>query len=108
MSNPNYNDIDFLILNGAVEVAGVDESGEFLYSFTEKMLDMLPELREQLEKTYVAEIDTLHQLGYLNMDTSIPNPKVSLTNMAFNDKMVAELPPRLQTVLMTVKFLLSS
>lgn len=104
----NYNQIDFLILNGALEVIGLDEQGEFLYSFTDKALDLIPELKEELSKTYVQEINTLWELGFLNMDISTHNPIVTLTNMAYNDKIVSELPPRLQTVLLTVKYILTS
>jgi hypothetical protein len=104
----NYNQIDFLILNGALEVIGLDEQGEFLYSFTDKVLNLIPELKEELSKTYVQEINTLWELGFLNMDISKHNPNVTLTNMAYNDKIVSELPPRLQTVLLTVKYILTS
>ena len=108
MNNENYNEIDFLILNGAIEVIGLDDNGEFLYAFTDKIMEMVPDLKEEVSKTYVEEIDTLWELGYLNMDISKENPSVTLTNMAYNDKMVSELPPRLQTVLLTVKYFLSS
>jgi hypothetical protein len=108
MNNESYNEIDFLILNGALEVIGLDDNGEFLYAFTDKIMEMLPDLKEEVSKTYVEEIDTLWELGYLNMDISKENPSVTLTNMAYNDKMVSELPPRLQTVLLTVKYFLSS
>ena len=37
--------IDYLLLNGGLEVVGLDsDNGEFLYAFTPKIKDLMPEL----------------------------------------------------------------
>ena len=58
MENPNFED---LLLAGAIEVHGVDEkTGEFLYTFTNKMKDILPEL-------YKEHIQQIHnEIMYFN------------------------------------------
>ena len=41
--------IDQLILLGALEVAGIDiDSGEPIYNFTEKLMDVSPELHKEV------------------------------------------------------------
>jgi hypothetical protein len=55
-----------LILSGAVEVAGLDsDSGEFLYSFTPKLREIMPALwNDRLEFIY-EEVVHFEELGFI-------------------------------------------
>jgi hypothetical protein len=76
---------DMLILNGAIEVVGVDPiSGEFLYSMTEKMIDIMPEVYQEHLNQVNNQIMNLWQDGFLEVDLLDPNPMVTLTKKAFN------------------------
>lgn len=90
---------EMLILSGAVEVAGLDENGEFLYSFTEKMQEIDPKLKENVDNIFFLEIRALWQLGFVNMDVSESNPTVTLTEKALDDEEVEQLPEFLQKTL---------
>lgn len=77
--------IDFLILNGAVEVSGVDSNtGDFTYQFTDKMFDIAPNVYEQMQKQFQADIMSLWTKGLVSMDPTIENPIVGLTKKAFD------------------------
>ena len=52
MSNKEDELIKNLILQGALEVAGVDsETGEFLYAITSRMKEIMPDMYEDHLKT---------------------------------------------------------
>jgi hypothetical protein len=85
MSDPTPEIFDMLILNGAIEVVGVDPiSNEFLYSMTEKMVDIMPEVYQEHVNQVNNQIMNLWQDGFLNVDLLDPNPLVTLTDKAFN------------------------
>lgn len=87
-----FTEIDNLILSGAIEVAGIDiETGEPLYNFTEKLLDVNPELHKDISAYFSNETMSLWSEGFLNMDVTEKNPIVSLTQKALDEKEVAQL-----------------
>lgn len=90
---------EMLILSGAVEVAGLDENGEFLYAFTEKMQEVDPQLKENVDNIFFMEIRALWQLGFVNMDISESNPTVTLTEKIFDAEATAQLPDFLNKTL---------
>jgi hypothetical protein len=102
------NDIDLMILNGAVEVVGVDENGEFLYQFTEKMHELFPDFKSTLDELFLQEIDTLWLKGFIDMDIALTNPAVSLTSSAYDEAMISALPDRLRTALNHIKRVLEN
>lgn len=85
MSDPSPEIFDMLILNGAIEVVGIDPvSGEFLYSMTEKMINIMPEIYQEHLNQVNSQIMSLWQDGFLDVDLLDSNPLVTLTDKAFN------------------------
>lgn len=75
-----------LLLEGAVEVAGIDsESGEILYSFTEKLSNVNPLLHTEIMNYFSFHMMKLWELGFVDMDVTEKNPLVRLTEKSFNN-----------------------
>ena len=95
MNNSNSeeeNIIDQLLLDNALEVVGIDKTnGEFLYAFTPKIKDVMPELYEDHLNFVNSEIMTLWEKGYLNVDFLSEDPEVTLTDKAFIDQELKKL-----------------
>jgi hypothetical protein len=84
--------IEQLLLDNALEVVGIDKTnGEFLYAFTPKIKDVMPELYEDHLNYVNSEIMVLWEKGYLNLDFLADDPSVSLTDKAFIDKELKKL-----------------
>ena len=84
--------MDFLILNGALEVAGIDQStGEFLYTFTPKIKDIMPEVYNKHLNSVNSEIMKLWEKGFLNVDFLAEEPLVTLTQKAFDKEEISRL-----------------
>jgi hypothetical protein len=84
MSEPEEDIINKLILDNALEVVGIDKSnGEFLYAFTPKIKDVMPELYKDHLNTVNSEIMILWEKGFLNVDFFQEDPVVTLTDKAF-------------------------
>lgn len=99
-----------LILSGAVEVAGIDsESGEFLYSFTPKLRELMPALwNDRLDFIY-EEIVNFEELGFLFVeDIDSKNPIISLTDKAFDENEIAQLPKDKQQTIRELRRLFES
>lgn len=78
---PEDNVIEDLILNGGLEIAGVDiDSGEMLYNFTPKLENLNPELYKEMSNYFHQELMSLWQLGFINISLEEESPKVSLTD----------------------------
>lgn len=89
----NEDSIDSLILAGVVEVAALDsETGELLYSFTDKFKEMMPELYE-IHINYIHnEIMYFWEKGLVYIDDiTSKNPVVSLTEKAFDEEAISSL-----------------
>lgn len=92
-----------LILAGAVEVSAIDsETGEFLYSFTEKINEVDPELARQSEDLFNRFIYILWERGFLNLDMTQDSPMVSLTEKSLDEEEQNTLPHELKMVLLTI------
>ncbi len=104
-----YPDIfDMLILNGAIEVVGVDPiSGEFLYSMTEKMIEIMPEVYEEHMHEVNNQIMKLWQEGFVSVDLLDENPMVNLTDKAFDQKELAKMDPESLEFLREIKRVLA-
>jgi len=84
--------IDFLILNGALEPSGVhEETGELLFSFTEKLEEVSPEIFKKLTDTFQLEILELWKGGFLEIDMTMTSPMVYLNEKSFDLAARAEL-----------------
>lgn len=88
----NQNIMDFLIINGALEVAGIDsENGQFLYQFTPKLREVMPELYNEHLNHVNSELMGLWEKGYLNIDLTDDNPIVTLSEKAVDPEQLAKL-----------------
>lgn len=97
------NTIEGLILAGAVEVSGIDaESGDFLYSFTERIHEIAPEIARESSELFNRYIYALWERGFIGMDIDSKNPMVSLLPKCFAEEEVAQLPKDLALALRSV------
>lgn len=77
--------IEHLILNGALEVAGLDiETGEPLYSFTNKLQSVDEELYNATNNYFYKEVTNLWEKGFININFLEDSPTVTLTEKAFD------------------------
>lgn len=84
--------IEKLILSGALEVSGIDMStGEPIYNFTEKLIEVSPELHKEVSIYFSRETMSLWSEGFLDMDVTEKNPTVRLTQKALDEIAVASL-----------------
>ena len=101
--------IDYLLLNDALQVAGVDSStGEFLYTFTPKLKEIMPELYNEHLNHVNSELMRLWEKGFINMDLMSENPVVTLSNKALDDNEVAKLSKEDQWSIKEIKRLLKA
>jgi hypothetical protein len=99
--------VDYLILNKALEVAGVDSStGELLYSFTPKIKELMPELYKEHINHVNSEIMHMWEMGFVEINFFEENPIVHITTKAFDDKEVAKLSPEHRWALEEMKRLM--
>jgi hypothetical protein len=97
------NKIEELILAGAVEVSGIDaETGDFLYSFTDKIHEVDPEIARESRDLFNRYMYALWEMGFIHMDIDSDNPMVSLLPKCFVEDEVAALPKDLSLVLRSV------
>jgi hypothetical protein len=100
--------LDNLILQGAVEVSGMDmETGEMLYNFTDKLADVMPDLYNEHMNSVNSEIMYFWQHGFLSMnDITEKNPIIRLTNKAFDNVEILKLPKNRLSSLNEIKRIL--
>lgn len=99
MSDMN-DKIEDLILNGALEVAGMDiDTGDMLYNFTDKLKDVSPDLYEEMSNYISTETMSLWVDGFLDIDVTEKNPMVNLTDKAFDEAEIAKLSKEKQYTL---------
>lgn len=92
MSNEEDSLIDDLILAGGLEISGIDEkSGEFLYTITNKMKDLMPELYEDHLAHVNEEVMKLWEKGFVNVDMMSEDPLVTLTEKAYDINEISKL-----------------
>ena len=81
-----------LILQGALEVAGVDsENGEFLYAITSKMKDVMPDLYEDHLRVVNRDLLNLWEKGYVNIDLFLPDPIVTISEKGLDKNEISKL-----------------
>lgn len=101
--------IDYLMLNGGLQVAGIDEkTGEFLYTFTPKVKELMPELYHEHMNHVNNELMGLWEKGFINIDLMSENPIVTLTQKALDPQEVARLSKEDQWSIEEIKRLLKS
>lgn len=88
----DQDSLDYLILNGGVEVAGVDSSsGEILYSFTPKIKELMPDLYNEHLKDVNRNILDLWEKGFLNIDFMLNDPVVTISKKGLDPEEIAKL-----------------
>jgi len=105
--DPIDETIEALILSGAIEIAGIDsKTGQALYRFNPIIKKIMPDLyREHLNEVN-RDIMGLWEKGFLDVDFLDEDPLVKLTDKAFNDIEVQNLPMEQQISLLEIKRLL--
>jgi hypothetical protein len=99
--------IDYLLLNGGLEVVGLDsDNGEFLYAFTPKIKELMPELYEEHIGDVNKNVLKLWEMGYLEIDFMQQDPVITLGAKAFNLEEVSKLSKDDQWHLNEIKRLL--
>lgn len=98
--------IEYLLLNGALEAAGISETGEPLYNFTPKLKYVLPELYEEHMKHVNSELMRLWEKGFIDMDLFADSPVVKLAPKAFNNDELAKLSDQDQFAVKEIKRIL--
>lgn len=94
MSEENREDnfLEFLILNGAVEIGGLTESGEFLYNFTPKMAEMFPDMIDIHKEHIEIAVLELWNLGFVDIRNSEDGDmRIRITEKALDPTEVAKL-----------------
>jgi hypothetical protein len=97
--------IEELILNGVVEVSGIDsETGEFLYSFTNRLYEVMPAFFSDRLDFVKAEMAFFLELGFVEVDDpDAENPIVFLTDKSFDEDEIGNLSPKKQRSLEQIK-----
>ena len=92
MNNNEDELIKNLILEGALEVAGLDaETGEFLYAVTPKMKEVMPDMYEDHITQVNRDILNLWEKGYVNIDFLSANPMVTISEKGLDKAEVSKL-----------------
>ena len=92
MSSNEDELIENLILQGALEVAGLDsENGEFLYAITSKMKEGMPDLYEDHLRTVNRDLLNLWEKGYVNIDFFLPDPVVTISEKGLDKNEISKL-----------------
>jgi hypothetical protein len=95
MSSEEDEIIENLILEGALEVVGIDsEDGSLLYSFTPKIKEVMPELYNDHMNSVNSEILSLWERGYVDIDFLSKDPLVTLTKKSFDKSEMSKLDKR--------------
>ena len=81
-----------LILEGALEVAGVDsETSELLYTITPKMQEVMPDMYEDHLTQVNRDLLNLWEKGYVNIDFLLADPVVTISEKGLDKAEVAKL-----------------
>jgi hypothetical protein len=84
--------LEELILTGAVEVAAVNENGQFMYSFTEKLAEVNPSLHRDINNHFYSTVMSLWTKGFVNVDKmDTLDPVVTLSEKTKNKQGFEEL-----------------
>lgn len=100
---PELTYMDNLILSGALEVAGIGEDGKFTYTFTDKLEEIDPELKQRMEQGFYEAMMYLWTEGFLELTPSEDSDaKITITTKALDNSAVSELSNYYQKTLMII------
>ena len=83
--------LQYLVLSGALEAAGISDSGEPLYNFTPKLKEIMPELYDIHQNNMNHQVIRLWEMGFVNLDLFEESPLVTLTEKAFDSDAISSL-----------------
>lgn len=96
--------LDTLILEGALVIQGVDEYGEILYGFTEKLAELAPELYKEFTELIHSSVMSLWEKGFVTMNVMDESPVIAPTEMALDRRTWEHLSDNeLQTMIALMK-----
>jgi len=105
--DPVDQTIESLILSGAIEIAGIDsETGQPLYSFSEKIKEIMPELYQEHLNEVNRDIMYLWEQGFLDIDLLSEDPLVVITEKALDKEQIEGLSAEHKYALAEIKRLL--
>lgn len=94
--------IEKMILDGSLEVAAVDENGELLYTFTDKLRLLHPELYNEFQSHFTKEMMYLWENNFIKMDVTNENPMVEITDKGLDKNEIDKLDPEIKSTLKEV------
>ena len=84
--------IEDLILDGVIEVSGIDmETGDALYNFTSKLKDYEPELYNIHNNYFFQDLTNLWEKGFIDIEFFEEDPTVTITEKVWNEQEVSKL-----------------
>ena len=84
--------INELILDGAIEVAGIEaDTGNFLYAFTPKIREVMPSLFKEHSENVNSWVMRLWEKGFLDIDLFSDDPIITITKKALNKEDIKTL-----------------
>lgn len=84
--------IEDLILDGVIEVSGIDmETGDPLYNFTSKLKDYDPELYNIHNNYFFQDLTNLWEKGFVNIEFFQEDPTVTITEKVWDEEEVSKL-----------------
>lgn len=105
MDNENPDEfMERMILNGAVQFAGLDEDGEMLYNFTPKLAEVDPELNDKLQESIYKDVQLLWIEGFVEFkkfDTD--NPIIYITEKALDPEALGQLDRHYRQLIELIK-----
>ena len=105
----NYSDqgLERLILEGFVEVSAMDsETGEMLYSFTDKAKEVFPEIEQEAHAFFNSILMYFWENGFISMNLEEDNPTVRLNPKAFDVSEIEKLSSEMKHALNVIKEIL--
>lgn len=106
MDDSSREIMDYLMLKGAIEPAGVSDTGEPLYNFTPKLKNVMPSLYNEHLNYVNAELMRLWEKGFVLMNLFDQNPTVRLSDKAFDDFELSALSEQDQFAISEIKRIL--
>jgi hypothetical protein len=95
--------LDKLILDGSVEVAGLDiETSSFVYNFTPKLQENNPELFDSVMSIFYSIVLQLWERGYVDIDLEEEDPMITLTDKGNNLEDLDDLDKMQKEVLKSI------
>lgn len=95
--------LEMMILDGSAEVSGIDpDTGEFLYSFTPKIVELHPEVYTEMMEFYYSSVVALWEKGFLDVDMDSDEPVVLLNDKSLDPEQVKTLSSSEQRLLESV------